>query len=505
MGDDRQRARGTRMKTTLSMPHSGIVLRACLALGAVGAMVVVGATVVLVSTNPRPLAYPAVAIAAVGSFLFWRAGVQAVFVVLLFEGFVRNYVDSPTVLLVKDAMLAAIYIRVFGEKVVSGRRLFDRHPANVAIAGFTAIVLAEMLNPNIVTVGQALIGARTWVFYVPLLYVAGEMVRSTRDAWRLTATLMFACVPLCILAVIQYAAGPVAYRSLGTGFVGAVFVTGIGADPFAFFRPNATFAWSAHFATFLAVCTLMCMGLVLATEGVARRSVMIGLGLLAAMTLLEGQRTYFLLLPAIGIVVLRGDFGLRNGVALLLIGAMGVIALDLLVSQLGLTSILVRPLSLLGPERDTIGVHMSTYLGSLWFTITTTPLGLGSGATALGARYGIGYIPLFVEFSPAKVVGDLGILGLVAYLWMLTQLILTTVNVRRGAWRLGDRSLYAYSSAVLGVQLLVLFIGYDIAVAALLFWFLSGSLTWAHHPTPERGRRSASASVEAASRARDAR
>ena len=45
-------------------------------------------------------------VALVLCFVFWRQAVVAIFLATLVEGFVRNYLDMPSVLLVKDAALA---------------------------------------------------------------------------------------------------------------------------------------------------------------------------------------------------------------------------------------------------------------------------------------------------------------------------------------------------------------------------------------------------------------
>jgi hypothetical protein len=164
----------------------------------------------------------------------------------------------------------------------------------------------------------------------------------------------------------------------------------------------------------------------------------------------------------------------------------GLVSLNLVASQLGGNSIFLRPLSLFGAERNTFAVHFDTYVSAVWLAITSNPLGLGTGATALGTRYVLGTIPLFVEFSLAKVVGDLGIPGLLAFSLMLYSLIVTTVRVQRQSMQKASLSLSAFSSAVLCVQLLISFTGYDVAVAALLFWFFSGSLTWALTSEEER-------------------
>jgi hypothetical protein len=474
------------LSTNRFLPGANEVRDATLVPGAILMAAVAGVWLGRGSASPAFLSYIAAGVAIVASFFFWKAGVYAVFIVVLVEGYVRNYFDSPIVLLLKDAMLVAIYLRVFGERILAGRPLFDRHPANLAIAAFTAVVLVETLNPSVASPGQALVGIRAWLFYIPLLYVGGEMIRSTRHVRQFTAFILIACVPISVIAVMQYIAGPAAYQNLGAGFNGAVFTTILGPDLVSIYRPNATFSSSAHFAIFLIISTLLCIGIAITAKGVSRTLLFVFLGFLVAMNLLAGQRTYFLLLPLLSLVVLWRHSKLRHGLALVAAATVGLIALNLVASQLGGNSIFLRPLSLFGAERDTFAVHVDTYASAVWLAVTTNPLGLGTGATVLGTRYVLGTIPLFVEFSLAKVVGDLGIPGLIAYTLMLYSLIVAAVRVQRRSMQEAAYGLSAFSSGVLCVQLLIAFTGYDIAVAALLFWFFTGSLTWALTPEEKR-------------------
>src|SRR4051794_30954485 len=56
-------------------------------------------------------------------FIAWRPAVYGVFILLFVEGSLRNRLNSPDILLVKDVMLAAIYLRVFGERLIRGQAL----------------------------------------------------------------------------------------------------------------------------------------------------------------------------------------------------------------------------------------------------------------------------------------------------------------------------------------------------------------------------------------------
>jgi hypothetical protein len=412
-------------------------------------------------------------------FVFWRQGVYAVFVLVAMEGFFRNLLDSPQVLFVKDLMLAAIYLRVLGEQIIRHRRLLPPTAANVPILFFAGLVLAQTLNPNVLSAEQAAVGVHTWLFYVPLFFVAAEMIRTGKEAWRFLGFLLALAVPVSAVAIYQVLAGPEAYAGLGGAFAQATFV--VGQDPshaFAY-RPNATFAWSSHFAAFIAIVTLVAGGLLLRETGWRMIGALALLAFLAGVDAVEGQRSFFLLLPPILILMVWWQRAFRSGTVLvavaLVIGAVMVNALVLFAaSPFGA---LDRPLALLfGPESKDIAVHVGAYLEVVRQSIEASPIGLGTGATSLGTRHALGYIPMFVESVPAKVIGDLSLLGLVVYAWLMVVLVVSTLRIHSAARKAGDRSLATHAAAVLGIQLLVLYAGTDIAVAAMLFWFLSGSI-----------------------------
>ncbi len=115
--------------------------------------------------------YVGAAVALGLCFIFWRQAVYAVFLITFVEGFFRNLLDRPSLLLVKDVVLALIYVRVFGGRLARGLPLIPHSPINRPLAVFSAIVLLQTLNPNVSSMAQGLVGLRAWLYYVPLYYV----------------------------------------------------------------------------------------------------------------------------------------------------------------------------------------------------------------------------------------------------------------------------------------------------------------------------------------------
>jgi len=106
--------------------------------------------------------------------------------------------------------------------------------------------------------------------------------------------------------------------------------------------------------------------------------------------------------------------------------------------------------------------------------VESSPIGIGTGATAIGARYVGGEIPLFVEMPLAKVIAELSAVGLVVYLWLLAALSLISFRAERRAATAKASSAADILAVVLALQLLAVYGGYELAIVAIPFWFLSG-------------------------------
>jgi hypothetical protein len=292
---------------------------------------------------------------------------------------------------------------------------------------------------------------------------------------------LICAVPVTAVGALQYAGGPGVYASLGEGFANGTFVTVGTVSGNLVFRPNATFSWSSHFASFLALATLLCVGLLLESRG-WRRLLLVGFlaGMVAA-NVLEGQRTLYVLLPPLIVltVVLQRGWGWIPIVAVAMVGGVAIVA------QFAGSAAFERVLEL-SQNQDAViqsrlegaGIYLNeSFAGGVF--------GLGSGATALGTRYvSGGDIPLFVEFGIAKVAGELGTVGLLVFLWMFGSLMVRTVLAQRRALRVSSRAWGAVLASIVAFQVCVIPGGYDLAIVALPLWFLSGATSVGLDPKP---------------------
>jgi hypothetical protein len=401
-------------------------------------------------------------------FMAWRPAVYGAFVLLFVEGYLRNRLNSPDILLVKDLMLAAIYLRVFGERFIRGQALVPATPANIPIAVFVLIVLIQCLNPAVTSIGQALVGIRTWLYYIPLYYIGIYMLRSEREVRRFLWFMLVCAVPICLLAIYQHRQGPAEYAAYGDAFRQSTFVTTVG--DVEFYRPNATFSWPSHFASFLTLVTLVCLGVILSSAGRARTIALAIMLLVVGVNIIEGQRTAYVLLSVATLLVL----GLRGRLYGAAIAALLAIAVVLVVSQLTNSAGTERLRELQENRGDVVSARAQAAWLYTLAAVEISPIGIGTGATAIGARYVGGQIPLFLEMPLAKVIAELSAVGLVVYLWLLAALCLVSLRAERRAATARDSRAADILAVVLAVQLLAVYGGYELAIVAIPFWFLSG-------------------------------
>jgi hypothetical protein len=402
------------------------------------------------------------------------------------EGFIRNLVDNPEFLLLKDVAIVAIYIRVIHIRWSRGERMIPAQTIGLPLLALTIVAGVESLNPQLVNPLQPLVGIRTWLFYIPLYIVGLELFSTPRARRWLVVFLLAASVPICALAALQFILGPAAYGSLGPGFHQATFVTGIDGARGAVFRPNATFSFPNHFALFLATVTLLSLIPLLGSRGWRFAGMTVVFGFLLAMNLIENQRLVIVLLPLLFAFVFWRRHAGRRPLAIFGAAAVALVLVQFVTShQTGQFAILERTQALIVNGGNVFGTRGNTYLGTTWSSMVAAPFGLGTGASTNGSRYLFGGTgPLFIEFALAKVVTDLGIIGVCIYGWLFFALIRATMLGEGNHQLAGDTASANFAAVVVAIQVMAVVTGYDLGVVAVTLWLLSGAAAWPAGASP---------------------
>jgi hypothetical protein len=138
----------------------------------IGAGLCVATAYLLVAGSPSLWVIVGTSAVAIAALVFWRPAVYALLILVMVEGFIRNLVDNPEFLLLKDVAIVAIYIRVIHIRWSRGERMIPAQTIGLPLLALTIVAGVESLNPQLVNPLQPLVGIRTWLFYIPL-YIVG--------------------------------------------------------------------------------------------------------------------------------------------------------------------------------------------------------------------------------------------------------------------------------------------------------------------------------------------
>jgi hypothetical protein len=210
--------------------------------------------------------------------------------------------------------------------------------------------------------------------------------------------------------------------------------------------------------------------MVLGSRGQARVYACLLIVLLIGVNLIEGQRSAYLNLAAAGLLILL----LRGKLAAIPVAVLAIVVVGFIVGEMTDYAGLIRVQELTENRGDVFGSRTEGYWAYLLAAIGSSPLGLGTGATSLGTRYVAGTIPLFVEVPLAKVIADLSIVGLAVYAWLLGGLCISSFQAHARAVRAGAPGIASLLAVITVVQLFSITGGYEVAIAAIPLWFLSG-------------------------------
>lgn len=127
----------------------------------------------------------------------WRRGVYFIFTWLLVEDVVRRLIPGQPVEVqaVKEALVFATYIAFFVTWKTQGR-LFWSPPFRMSLLAFATVVLLDAFNPGMQSLFIPAAGIRSYLWYVPLLWVGYHAFPGKAELVRFSRRLLWAAPPL---------------------------------------------------------------------------------------------------------------------------------------------------------------------------------------------------------------------------------------------------------------------------------------------------------------------
>jgi hypothetical protein len=337
----------------------------------------------------------------------WRRGVLLLAVVLPFAGVPAFLLDSKYALIARDVAIGVPLYGSFLIAVVLGRERLALRRTWLAWAAFLfalVVTLHILTAPSYLT---GLVGAKVWLFYIPMIAVGYHYVRSTRDVLQfLKATVLLALIP-ATLGIVEWVVasrtgdlGPFSrlYGSLTENVTGQYVKT----SEIRFSRVPSTFTSVSQYVSFCYVALTAALAVALAHRTARWMAVVAVVGV-AALT--SGARAAFLIAPLlVWLGVLSSGVRLSRTVLALLasatiIGGLVAYSADLHAYK--------HELSLVAAVD---GAHA---VGEFGRWLHTDLIGDGTGShTNAALRYGGGDVDQMVENWYARAGAEFGVAGL---------------------------------------------------------------------------------------------
>ncbi len=135
----------------------------------------------------------------------WRTGIVLIFIWLLAEDVIRRLIPGQPVyiMLIKDVLIFLTYFSFFAYIVFKNKKIWQ--PSFIVpLALFAAIVIIEIFNPFAPNLLFGIIGFRSYLWYMPLMFLGYHMFNTKGDLLKFCRILAYMAIPLSIFALLQY-------------------------------------------------------------------------------------------------------------------------------------------------------------------------------------------------------------------------------------------------------------------------------------------------------------
>ena len=422
----------------------------------------------------------------------WQRGIRMLLVYMPFAGVVTLALYPSVVpLLFKDLFFV---IPTFVAALVSKRAVGNAPKVQLSVFLFilalTTLVVIQMFNPNVFNWLVALIGAKVWLMYLPMLFLGFRMIETQADLVSLLRLMVAISWIPCGIGLFQWISSIVfGYEATMALFYGAA--AGAATQGFASFDVGGTFFRIPSTFTFVTQYFGFTLAMIPAAYALSKldpsprwqvlSNAAFWFTILASF--LSGSRSAYLFVPILLIFLYAFDGRISGLLQLLAISPL------VLIGALYFGNIDPYVMFDLMVELTTDYSRDIAYKG-LADAIQNVPWGLGTGMNTGAARYGLDEPELFEAFENfyAKVVYELGVVGLVIVASLFTAIVARGWRTVRQARSRGVRGCAAALLAFIVMISLNSFKGWilDIDPINVYFWLFVGiMLKLEYLPEPE--------------------
>lgn len=409
----------------------------------------------------------------------WRWGVLGLAYYTPFTGpVIVAFYPSPLGTLMRDLIVVVpLYISYF---LLSGSPQAKRVPVQV-LALYGALVLLVLISLTRPTVPNAMvagIGAKVWLFYVPLLFIGAAYARSEFELrGMLRAIVVTAWIPWLVGLAMIIGAITIGYETTMTFFYGEYAKNIMGEFDYLgarLYRITGSFQYNSQYGVF---CWYMLFPLMMLMELETSRGwrmfLWLSLGVAMICGFSSGARGNFLFMPMVMILIQM--FRMKSkGMFWNVFMVGGGLALFLAVSGLdgaNMASEVATLTTVYGREFAAQGLIDAVAKGGLF--------GLGAGTNTGAARHGIDRSELafladggaFIENFYGKAVVELGVLGFFVMIGCYGMLFLYCLQIRAQMRLDRFKSIASVACAMIAFSALVSFKGWTLDVEPMNYYF----------------------------------
>ncbi len=330
--------------------------------------------------------------------------------------FARLGFSGPAKLLKDVLFVIPLYALVFFVRPQLLRGMAVSGTLLACLLLFAGLVILQMVNPNVGSLPKAILGAKVWLLYVPLVLAAGAVLSEPRHLQQFLRGGVAICLIVFGVALLQVALSvTLGYRATITLTHGeAAFAATQGFVQFSvggfFGRIPATFAFAGEFYGFCGI------GLAIAyaayryeAAGRWRLLALLALGAGCAAYVTSGSRGALLFIPLFIVLAMAVERRAGSGIFVLLAFAVPAILVVADVANIDLLQLAGMTATLTKAYGSNVGV------AGTWEMMTQYPLGLGTGSGTQAARhlgdFGLATPETSFEGMYGKAAHELGLLG----------------------------------------------------------------------------------------------
>ena len=435
----------------------------------------------MAGTDPKGLMIILLAATAGGLCLFNRWwGVLILIGLAPFYGFVRFVLDVPqSLILIKELIVVLISVSWLLEDIFLKRVKLPRNPVLMPLGIFIFILLIQFLRTG--TPVQSLFGLRVYVTYMPLFYVL--LTEKITD--RRLKTALFLMVFMAMLTVVygfwQWAIGIDQLRDLGLAKAGPNIQAG------EYLRVFSTYAGPEYFAANLILQMLILFSLFTSSSSVTAKvvySICIGLMIFMLANTLYRSMWIIALVSFTAILVIVRKYRYIF-IMIIILFAVVQYSPPYVKERAGLT---------FSKNDESYQIRKELYLKHNVITVMENIIGYGVGSSFGGETYtkqtGSRYANKLLigggatESWLASVTIELGVAGLLVYLWIMVSVVKMSLYVFKTAPDVLWRALgLGYSAFAIGDLVGSFFFLFPACFPAgdLYFWFITAMMAKKYH------------------------